>query len=220
MSKTTRILLAEKLDAQREVLLANLYECPGIEVVGTAKSTKKVVSFTERDKPDILLLDIYLLNSQSHDFCKELRDIHSVLKIVMTTVSESEDEVFTALASEANGYCLKDVDAKDIDRGLRTIKQGEFWLDPKIGKRVIRAVEQRLSRLKTAQSKVADAEALSLRELEVLNLIANGMSNQEIAEKLSISPETVKTHISNMIKKLAVKDRTHAAVKAVREGLI
>lgn len=140
----------------------------------------------------------------------------------MTTVSESEDEVFTALASEADGYCLKDVEAKDIDRGLRTIKQGEFWLDPKIGKRVIRAVEQRLSRLKTAESKVAvaDAEALSLRELEVLNLIAIGMSNQEIAEKLSISPETVKTHISNMIKKLAVKDRTHAAVKAVREGLI
>ena len=220
MSKTTRILLAEKTDAQREILLANLYECPGIEVVGTAKTTKKVVSFTERDKPDILILDIYLLNAQSHDFCKELRDIHNALKILMTTESESEEEVFTALASEADGYCLKDVEAEDLDEGLRSIRQGEFWLDPRIGRRVIRSVELRLSRIKTVEPKLPEAEALSQRELEVLNLIAIGMSNQEIAEKLSISPETVKTHISNMIKKLAVKDRTHAAVKAVREGLI
>jgi DNA-binding NarL/FixJ family response regulator len=220
MSKTTLILLAEKSDARREVLLANLYECPGIEVVGTAKSTKKVVSFTERDKPDILILDIYLLNSQSHDFCKELRDLHGALKILMTTESESEEEVFTALASGADGYCLKNVAAEDIDSGLRSIRQGEFWLDPRIGRRVIRSVELRLSRIKTVEPKLPEADTLSQRELEVLNLIAIGMSNQEIAEKLSISPETVKTHISNMIKKLAVKDRTHAAVKAVREGLI
>ena len=221
MSNSTRILLAERSDARKETILAALNECSDLRVVGTAKTIKKALSCTSLRKPDVLFLDIGLLTQHSSELCKELRDLHPSLKIVMTTDSKNEEEVFAALASGADGYCLKELNAAEIKNGLRTMRHGDFWLDSQIGKCVIRSVELCLSRLKHSEQKQQhESEALSQREIEVLSLISLGLSNQEIAENLSISPETVKSHISNMIKKLSVKDRTQAAVKAVREGLI
>jgi DNA-binding NarL/FixJ family response regulator len=223
MSKTTRILLVEKSTEFRASLAGLLAKQLGMQVVGQAKTTKQAINLTVELKPDLVLLDINLPGTGLSSVCTSLRAENQKLKIIVMTEEESEDEVFAALASGSDGYCRKVLQKKLIMAGIQTVVTGDFWLDPSIAKRVIKTVDQRVSRYQAAgnrNSNPSDDEDLSSREIEVLDLVATGLSNVQIAEELEISAETVKTHIRHIMRKLVVKDRTQAAVKALRQGLI
>jgi DNA-binding NarL/FixJ family response regulator len=225
MSKTTRILLVEKSAEFRTSLAGLLGKQLGMQVIGQAKTTKQAISLTVELKPDLVLLDINLPGTGLSDICTSLRAENQKLKIIVMTEEESEDEVFAALASGSDGYCRKVLQKKLIIAGIQTVVTGDFWLDPSIAKKVIKTVDQKVSRYQAAGNRNSnpsdgDDEDLSSREIEVLDLVATGLSNVQIAEKLEISAETVKTHIRHIMRKLVVKDRTQAAVKALRQGLI
>ena len=220
MSKKTRILLFEKTSQFKVPLKALLKTQEEVLLIGETTSLRKALSLASETKPDVIMFDMNAAGANLGDICRSLRIARDKAKIVLMTARETEEEIFAALSSGADGYCLKSLNSKDLDKGLHALSQGDFWLDTNIGKKVIRTVEGKMTRFKAAEFSHSDDERLSQRELEVLSLIAAGMSNQVIADKLTISAETVKTHISHLMKKLAVRDRTHAAVKAVRKGLI
>lgn len=223
MSKTTRILLVEKSAEFRTTLAALLAKQLGVQIVGHAKTTKQAVQLVSELKPDLVLLDITLPGAGLSSMCSMMRDENQKLKIIVMTDGESEDEIFAALAAGSDGYCRKVLQKKLITTGIQTALNGDFWLDPGIAKKVLKTVDQRVSRYQAAGNRnlnPRDDEDLSSREIEVLDLVATGLSNVQIAEELDISAETVKTHIRHIMRKLVVKDRTQAAVKALRQGLI
>lgn len=224
MSKTTRILLVEKSAQFKDSLKSLLSLQAGIKIVGESRSLKRAIELTAELKPDLVILDMNLPGNTFPDTCSSFRGEHQKLKIILMTDKATDDQVFTALASGADGYCLKELHKKKFEAGTRTVTTGDFWLDPHIAKSVMKTVNLKMKRFTAADAKRSvkpkEDEGLSERELEVLNLVAMGLSNLQIADNLEISPETVKTHIRHIMRKLLVKDRTQAAVKGLRQGLI
>jgi DNA-binding NarL/FixJ family response regulator len=143
-----------------------------------------------------------------------IRAEHPGMKIVMLTAHKDEQDIFGALAAGANGYCVKDITDERLLHAIESVYSGDLWLDSTIAAKVVGALPD----LKQAAS--ATPDQLSERELQVLQLIVDGLSNQQIAQKLYISNDTVKTHIKRILEKLSASDRTQAAVKALRQGLV
>jgi DNA-binding NarL/FixJ family response regulator len=149
----------------------------------------------------------------------------------MLTSHKSDQTIFAALSAGANGYCLKNINAQQLAAVIRMVAEGAAWLDPGIANRVLSAYASHDSQGQAAAAAAAAAPkaparvqktsiTLSPRETEVLRLVADGLSNQKIAEKLGLGLETVKTHMRHIMEKLAVSDRTEAAVKAMKQGIV
>jgi DNA-binding NarL/FixJ family response regulator len=201
------ILVAEDSQVTLAALKHLLAQCPGFRMVGQAPDGPSVVRMARELNPDVVIMDIGL---------PQMSGIEA--KVVMLTVHESDTSVFEALRAGAHGYCLKTVNAQQLSTAIKTVYDGAAWLDPKIARRVLEAA--------TTPAAVADEGpdvpkvSLSSRELEVLRLVVEGLTNQEIAAKLILSVETVKSHVRHIMDKMAVSDRTQAAVKAVRDRLV
>jgi DNA-binding NarL/FixJ family response regulator len=138
----------------------------------------------------------------------------------MLTTQDRDDDVFASLAAGADGYCLKDASVESLVAAIRAVSAGACWLDQGIAKRVLKASADRQSVKAPAEETKPDKFTLSSREHEVLELLVEGLSNQQMAARLFITHETVKTHMRHIMEKLVVSDRTQAAVKALREGLL
>lgn len=224
MSKSTRILLLEKSLQFKNCLKILLNDMTTLNVVGDARVFKQGIALAADLKPDLILLDTKIPGSTLAEACISLRSAHRKVRIIVMTESETEDEVFAALASGADGYCLKELDSTKFAVGIQIVADGDFWLDPGVARHVVKSVDLRMKRFIAASAKPAkkkkEDDELSARELEVLQLVALGCSNLQIARKLDISAETVKTHIRHIMKKLVVRDRTQAAVKGLKQGLI
>jgi DNA-binding NarL/FixJ family response regulator len=149
---------------------------------------------------------------------KQLRDLGSRAKVVMVSAHGGEEEVMLALAVGASGYCLKTKDQARLLTAVKCVFAGDVWLDAGVASIVLRAVTT--NALTKERHRPPDQEPLSDRELEVLEQLVEGHSNQEIGRRLFISSDTVKTHIRHIMEKMAVNDRTQVAVKAVRQGLV
>ena len=197
-------------------LKTTLKQFNDIEIVGEANDGKIAVEMTTKLNPDVILMDIGMPLMDGIKATKEIKKTGSNAKIIMLTSHESEQDVIDALSAGANSYCMKDVDPEILVAVVKSTYDGASWLDPSIARIVLDKFVDKFGKFLKRDT----ASDLTERELDVLNLIAKGCSNQEISNTLYISLNTVKTHIKNIFQKLEVEDRTQAAMKAVKEELI
>jgi two-component system, NarL family, response regulator LiaR len=197
--------------------LRELLEERGLEVVGEASNGPEGIEVAANEIPDVVLMDISMPGISGVEATRRIRSDTPRTRIVMLTVSADEDDVHEAILAGASGYLLKDASAETIVSGVAAAARGEVLLSPKIAGRVLELMQ--------ASEPVAGLppEArlpLTEREHEVLELMAAGKNNNQIAEELIISAQTVKSHVGNILTKLEVKNRIQAAVYAVRRRLV
>ncbi len=223
-SQSISVVIVEDHEITRVGLRLTLEQTPGIRIIGEAADGQQGVEQTIKLQPNVVLMDIGLPGIDGIEATGEIKKSAPKTRVIMLTSHDNDRDVFAALGAGADGYCLKETPTNQLALAIKTVSEGAAWLDPGIASRVLRASVQ--SGLAAAAR--ADAESggrgsapkLSQREIEVLKLVVEGKSNQEIAEKLYLSVETVKTHMRRIMEKLAVSDRTQAAVKAMREGIL
>lgn len=211
-----RVLLADDQALIREGLQTLLGFLPGIEVVGAARDGEEAVSLVAELSPDVVLMDLRMPRCDGVEATRRINAAHPDVRVVVLTTYADDDSVFGALEAGAMGYLTKDSGAEEIQRAVRAVHGGEALLDPSVQRRLIEGLRggQPLAK---APARLPDD--LTQREAEVLGLIAEGLSNREIAQQLFISEATVKTHINNIFGKAELRDRAQAVVYALRHGL-
>ncbi|GAB2583388.1 response regulator transcription factor [Streptomyces capparidis] len=215
---TIRVLIADDQAMVREGFSVLLNAQPGIEVVGEAVDGLDAVAKAEQLRPDVVLMDVRMPNLDGIEATRRLagRPGDQVRVLVLTTF-DLDDYVYEALRAGASGFLLKDASARQLAEAVRVVAAGEALLAPAVTKRLI----AEFSRLGTPRGpRRQRLEELTERETEVLALIAQGLSNAEIAARLVVAEQTVKTHVSRILVKLGLRDRTQAAVYAYEAGLV
>lgn len=207
-----RILLADDQSLFRESLHAFLSLQPGYSVVGEASNGEEVLHLAKKLKPDVVLMDVRMPVMDGVEATRRLHQTQPDCRVIMLTTFDDDEYVFEALREGAIGYLLKDISADKLFEAIRAAMRGESFLQPSVAAKVV----GEFARLaKNAPSRAASlAEPLSPRELEIIRLIVTGASNREIAARLFIAEGTVKNHITEILGKLGVSDRTQAALKA------
>jgi DNA-binding NarL/FixJ family response regulator/class 3 adenylate cyclase len=191
---------------------------PDIEVVGEAADGSEAVSECHRSKPDVVLMDVRMPEMDGIEATRRLLADGADTKVVMLTTFDMDEYVYDALRAGASGFLLKDVPPEQLVAGIRSVASGDALLAPSITRRVI---EEFVSRPPSAARALpAKLEELTARELEVLKLVARGLSNAEIAKELFVGDTTVKTHVAHVLMKLDLRDRVQAVVLAYESGLI
>ncbi|HEY9784367.1 MAG TPA: response regulator transcription factor [Candidatus Obscuribacterales bacterium] len=218
MEVPIKVMLVEDQAITRLGLKAILKKYPAFEVVAEAGDGVSAVATALKVQPNVVLLDIGLPGMDGIEVAHELKRRASHIRVLMLTAQDQDEAVFASLAAGADGYCLKSTGMDSIVDAIQTINTGAAWLDPGIAKRVLRNSAQ--AQKPTDSGSQRTRFSLSPREYEVLDLVVAGCGNREIAERLVVSEDTVKTHMRHIMEKLAVSDRTQAAVKALREGLL
>jgi len=206
------VFLADDHPVVRQGLRTFLESRPGIEVVGEAGDGEAAVTAVERLRPDVVLMDLVMPGGGGVAAIRRLRARVPNTRVVVLTSFASDDQVIPAVQAGAAGYLLKDVDPSGLEAAVRLVHEGEALLDPQIAGRVMEEVAH--------PPAAGDLASLTPREREVLGLLARGLTNRQIAAELVVSEKTVKTHVSNILAKLRLADRTQAALYAVRNRLV
>lgn len=220
-TKTLTILLVEDQKLMRIGLKSLLLEHSCIETIYEATTAKEAIEKYKLQKPDVILMDIGLQDINGIEATKRLIEAHPECKIIILTSHLSEDEVLSSLHAGARAYVMKDINTDILEMIVKTVADGAMWLDPKVVP-ILReknsgVIPQRKMSRATFRAQHSN---LTQREYEVLKLVVDGKSNHQIATELTISEHTAKAHVCNIIQKLVVDDRTQAAVKALKEGLV
>jgi NarL family two-component system response regulator LiaR len=203
------VLIVDDHAVVRRGLRAFLDLQPDVEVVGEAADGASAEGMTGTLRPDVVLMDLVMPNTDGIATIRRLRAASEKPTVLVLTSFLDDVHVFAALQAGAAGYLLKDIQPDELVRAIRQVHQGESALHPKVAARLVQH---------TAQP--AGFADFTPRERDVLRLLAEGFANKEIARRLSLSEKTVKTHVSNILQKLGVADRTQAALLAVRRGLV
>ncbi|MGW6456368.1 response regulator transcription factor [Streptomyces sp. NPDC055078] len=211
---SARVIVADDQAVVREGIVMLLGLLPGIEVVGSAKDGEEAVALVAELAPDVVLMDLRMPRCDGVEATRRIRGAHSATQVVVLTTYDDDDSLFPALRAGARGYLTKDADAGEIVRAIRDVMAGRAGLSPHVQRRLLERVT---AEPKPSQPKLPDG--LTGREGEVLALIADGLTNAEIACRLHISTATVKTHINNLFAKAGIHDRAQAVRYAYREGL-
>jgi len=204
------------LELQDDVSPNDLAALP-IEVVGEAADGVQAVELSRHLQPDVILLDLVMSEMDGIQATPRILEISPHSRVIILTSFGEEDKVFPAIRAGAQGYLLKDIAPADLVRAVRAAYLGQVQLHPDVARKLMSAVAAKED--PPASPVPASLEELTGRELEVLRLIAEGLNNREIADKLVISDKTVKTHVSSILSKLHLEDRTQAAIYALRHGL-
>lgn len=216
-----RILLVEDHKLMRVGLKSLFEEHKELEVISEAQSGKEAIENFKISHPDVVLMDIGLPDMNGIEAAKKILEINNNAKIIMLTSHLSEQEVMDSLHAGACAYVMKDINIEILKMIIKTVKEGAMWLDPQavpiLREKNCGVIPPR--QMSRAMFKEQHAN-LTQREYEVLKLVVDGKSNNEIAQELTISEHTAKAHVCNIIQKLVVDDRTQAAVKALKEGLV
>ncbi|MFD8704644.1 response regulator [Kitasatospora sp. NPDC059648] len=235
----TRVLVADDQTVVREGIVMLLGLLPGIEVVGAAADGEEAVALVERHHPDVVLMDLRMPRVDGVEATRRIRAAHPGTEVVVLTTYADDESLFPALQAGARGYLTKDAGGEEIAKAIADVRSGAAGLSPQVQLRL-------LERLSEAAPKSASPggpgvprgpagpgapaapgaaragelpDGLTVREAEVLALIAEGLSNAEIAQRLFVSQATVKTHINNLFAKTAVRDRAQAVAYAFRHGI-
>jgi len=214
-----RVLLADDQALFREGLVTLLSVHKDIEVVGQASNGQEAVDMAVNLRPDVILMDMQMPILNGVGATRRLKKSLPECRVIVLTTFTDNEFIFDALRAGAVGYLLKDVDSGQLAESVRATARGESILDPSVAAKVVQEFS-RVSSMIPSINAEALPEPLSEREVELLALIASGLSNKEIAEALFITEGTVKNHITHILGKLSVRDRTQAALKAKELGLI
>ncbi|MGH3382726.1 MAG: response regulator [Actinoallomurus sp.] len=218
-----RVLVCEDQELVRVGYVTIFGAQPDMAVVGEAADGRAAVEAAERLRPDVIVMDIQMPLLDGIEATRLLAgpDSTSAAKILMVTTFNVDKYVYEALRAGASGFLLKDAPPAELVHGIRTVARGESLLSPAVTRTLIGRFADRLRPPTAADTPdQRPLDALARREREVLKLIANGLSNAEIAAELVISPETVKTYVSRILTKLGLRDRVQAVVLAYRTGLV
>lgn len=213
-SPRIRVLIVDDHAVVREGLRTFLGMLPDIEIAGEAADGASAVEAAAKRHPDVVLMDLVMPGMDGVEATRKVREAHPDVKVIVLTSFAEEDKVFPALRAGASGYLLKNVKPAELAETIRAVARGESRLAPDVTTKVLSG----LAAGGPAGEGTAAAEALTPRETEVLRCLAHGRSNKEIAADLFIAEKTVKTHISSILAKLELSDRTQAAVFAVKHG--
>jgi two-component system NarL family response regulator len=200
-----RILIADDHELFREGLRVVLDLRPDFEVVAEAANVAETVAAHARHQPDLILLDLQMPDGTGIDALKVIRKAQPDARVLMLTTYDGDEDIHRAIAAGASGYLLKSIPSIQLEAAVRAVIEGRQYLPP--------AVEERLAERAAFQT-------LTARELEILALIARGLSNKDVARVLTANEFTVKAHVRNILAKLGVETRTEAAILAVQRGLV
>ncbi len=214
MSTPISVLLVDDHEVVRSGVSAFLASQPDFEVVGEAKSGTEAVNLVQKTVPDVVLMDLVMAKMDGVEATRQVKAVSPRTKIVVLTSYHQDEYIFPALQAGAISYILKDVKMDELADALRRASQGEATLHPRVASRVIQELHG------ANREELNPYTELTDREMEVLKLIAKGQSNSAIAESLVISVNTVKGHVSNILSKLHLADRTQAAVYAWQQGIV
>lgn len=212
MAETIRILIADDHALVRKGLRTFIANDPGIEVVGEAEDGVEAVLLADSLQPDVILMDIMMPRQDGVEAIKQIKLKNPAARILVITSFTEDDKVFPAIKHGALGYLLKDSSPAQLVQAIHSVYRGQPTLHPMVALKLIREINEPSDLPPTE-------DPLTEREVEVLKLVARGLTNQDIAETLVISERTVGNHIGNILSKLHLANRTQAALYALREGL-
>jgi NarL family two-component system response regulator LiaR len=212
MTAPIRVLIVDDHAIVRKGIRALLDQVEHIEVVGEARDGQEAVTRAASLRPDVILMDLVMPNMDGIAAIGRITADQPEARILVLTSFTGDDQVFPAIKAGALGYLLKDSDPEDLLAAIRSVHRGEPSLSPAIAQKVLVELRQPSDRPPTP-------DPLTDREVEVIRLVAEGLGNQDIAERLTVTEATVRAHVSNILSKLHLANRTQAALYALREGL-
>jgi NarL family two-component system response regulator LiaR len=210
--ESIKVLIVDDHAIVRKGIRALLATEPNIQIAGEAKDGREALAEVERLQPDVILMDLVMPEMDGIEAIRQITGHQPAARILVLTSFATDEKVFPAIKAGALGYLLKDSNPEELVQAIHQVYRGESSLHPTIARKLL----QELSR---PPQRPPTAEPLTEREMAVLRQIAHGLSNQEIADQLTISEATVRTHVSNILSKLHLASRTQAALYALREGL-
>jgi DNA-binding NarL/FixJ family response regulator len=217
MPSKIRVVVTDDEQPYRNALQRTLTLMPECELVGVAKDGQEAFELCNAEVPDVLLTDINMPRMDGIELTRQIQRVHKEIRVVILTVNEEADTVYEAIRAGALGYLLKTSTPAEVVDAIRLAFKGEAKITPKIATKVLEDFRRVREDEETDDTELY---VLSDREQEILDLVALGMRNKEIASKLCIAEKTVKNHVSNILKALQVNSRTEAAMKAVKSKLV
>ncbi len=215
--ESLRILLVDDHDLFRKGVAALLTLRPGFQVVGEASDGSQALEQARAVRPDIILMDIHMPNCSGLDVIKALKQELPPVRVIMLTVSDNDHDLFAAIRNGADGYLVKNVKPERLFEMLDGIRRGESPISDCLTTKVLGELRRRD---RETEGAAEEKDGLTRRDVEVLELVARGATNKEIAQQLCITENTVKIHLHNILEKLHLENRIQAAMYAVREGLV
>ncbi len=213
---TVRVLIADDQDLVRAGFAMIIDSRDDLEVVGEAGDGGQAVAMAQSRRPDVILMDVRMPGVDGIEATRRLAEAGNPARIIMLTTFDLDEPVFAALRAGASGFLLKNIRPGDLADAVRVVARGEALLAPTVTRRLL----DRFAGQLPGGAPPPALDALSRREIEVLRLVARALSNDEIAEELTLSRATVKTHLSAILTKLGLRDRVQAAVLAYESGLV
>ncbi len=213
MADPIRVLIVDDHAVVRQGLKAFLRVQDGIEFIGEAENGEEAIERASELAPDVIMMDLVMPGMGGVETMRKLRELGSDARVIVLTSFAEDDQVMAAVQAGAAGYLLKDVRPDELANAIRTVHQGDALLHPSVAAKL-------MSNVAGSGSAETKPDTLTARELDVLKDIARGMSNKEIAADLGVAEKTVKTHVSSILRKLQLADRTQAALHAVREHIV
>ncbi len=210
-----KVLIADDHSMVRQGLKQILELEDDIEVIAQAANGEEAVKLARNYIPDVILMDINMPGTNGLQAIKELKQDKSFFKVIVLTIHQDREYLFKTLQMGAEGYVLKDAEPSVLIEAIRNVNKGQSFIQPNMTRELVRE----FNRVTLHERDKSEENSLTSREVEVLELIAEGMINKEIAKQLYISEKTVKNHVSNIFKKLNVSDRTQAAIYAFKHNL-
>jgi len=214
-SDKIKVLIVDDHQVVRQGLRTFLELQDDILVVGEAGDGQVAIEMVRQLNPNIVLMDLVMPRLDGISATRQVKSLGTEVKVIALTSFTEDDKVFPAIQAGASSYLLKDVSPDDLVEAIRAVHRGEARLHPDIARKLMEQVAQQVP-----PPRESHLEDLTEREREVINLVAKGCSNQEIADELVISDKTVKTHVSNILGKLQLEDRTQLAIYAIKKGLV
>ena len=214
MNKSIRLIVVDDHPVVRKGIVAMLETEDNLEVVAECSNGQEAVLEYTRQKPDVILMDLVMPEMDGVEAIKEIKNIDANARILVLTSFTSNEQVFSAIEAGATGYLLKDSDPENLAKSIEQVYHGESSLHPMIARKLLNEFTHHSSKDKISIDTLTD------REKEVLRYIAQGLSNQDISDEMVVSKATVHTHVSNVLSKLHLSNRTQAALFALREGFV